>query len=80
MNTQKKVSKSKVSVPNGSDRRKNNYNVFFTSIFIFLFVLIFINKLILINIDDRLDELNAKLDKYFGPIEDVQLPAWEENP
>ena len=34
----------------------------------------------MINIDDKIDELTIKFDKYFGPIEDVQLPAWEENP
>jgi hypothetical protein len=72
MNTQKKV-----SVSNGSDRRRSSYNLFFTTIFIILFILTFINKLILINIDDKIDELTIKFDKYFGPIEDVQLPKWE---
>lgn len=71
-NTRKKVSTSI-----GSDRRRSGYNLFFTTIFIFLFILIFINKLILINIDDKIDELTIKFDKYFGPIEDVQLPKWE---
>jgi hypothetical protein len=75
MNTQKKV-----SVSNGSDRRRSSYNLFFTTIFIILFILTFINKLILINLDDKIDELTLKFDKYFGPIEDVQLPEWEENP
>ena len=75
MNTEKKV-----SVSNGSDRRRSSYNLFFTTIFIFLFVLIFINKLMLIKIDTKIDELTIKFDQYFGPIEDVQLPAWEENP
>ena len=55
-------------------------NLFFTTIFIVLFILIIINKLILINLDDKIDELTLKFDKYFGPIEDVQLPEWEENP
>jgi hypothetical protein len=63
-----------------TDRRKNNYNIFFTSILVFLFVLIFINKLMLIVIDDKIDDLNSKLDKFMAPIENVELPQWEENP
>lgn len=62
-----------------TDRRKNNYNIFFTSIFILLFVLIFINKLMLIVIDDKIDDLNSKFDKFMAPIEDIQLPEWENN-
>ena len=72
--------RKKVSTPVGSDRRRSSYNLFFTTIFIFLFILIFINKLILINIDDKIDELTIKFNQYFEPIEDVQLPEWEENP
>ena len=63
-----------------TDRRKNNYNIFFTSIFILLFILLLINKLMLISIDNRLDELNSKFDKFMAPIENVELPQWEENP
>jgi hypothetical protein len=63
-----------------TDRRRNNYNIFFTSIFILLFVLIFINKLMLIAIDDKIDDLNSKFDKFMAPIENVELPQWEENP
>jgi hypothetical protein len=63
-----------------TDRRKNNYNIFFTSILVFLFVLIFINKLMLIVIDDKIDDLNIKFDKFMAPIENVELPQWEENP
>jgi hypothetical protein len=76
MNTQKKV-----PTQSESDRRlRNSYNLFFTTIFIFLFILIFINKLILLNVDNKIDDLTLKFDKYFGPIEEVQLPEWEENP
>ena len=63
-----------------TDRRRNNYNIFFTSIFILLFILIFINKLMLIAIDDKIDDLNSKFDKFMAPIENVELPQWEENP
>lgn len=63
-----------------TDRRKNNYNIFFTGIFILLFILLLINKLMLISIDNRLDELNSKFDKFMAPIENVELPQWEENP
>jgi hypothetical protein len=62
-----------------TDRRKNNYNLFFTSIFILLFILIFINKLILINIDDKIDGLHEKFDQFLAPIENVELPSWEDN-
>ena len=61
-----------------TDRRKNNYNIFFTSIFILLFILIFINKLVLINIDDKIDDLHQKFDQFLAPIENVELPEWEE--
>lgn len=61
------------------DRRKNNYNIFFTSIFILLFILLLINKLMLISIDNRLDELNIKFDKFLDPIENIELPVWEDN-
>jgi hypothetical protein len=59
-----------------TDRRKNNYNLFFTSIFIILFILIFINKLMLFNIDEKLDTLNEKFDKFLAPIENIELPEW----
>lgn len=61
------------------NKLKDNYNLFFTSIFILIFILILINKLMLISIDNRLDELNTKFDKFLIPIEDVELPQWEEN-
>ena len=61
------------------NKLKDNYNLFFTSIFILIFILILINKLMLISIDNRLDELNTKFDKFLAPIEDVELPQWEEN-
>jgi hypothetical protein len=59
-----------------TDRRKNNYNIFFTSIFILLFILLLINKLMLISIDNRLDVIDKKIDQYFLPI--VELPTWED--
>jgi hypothetical protein len=59
-----------------TDRRKNNYNIFFTSIFILLFILLLINKLMLISIDNRLDTIDKKIDQYFLPI--VELPTWED--
>jgi hypothetical protein len=60
-----------------TDRRKNNYNIFFTSIFILLFILLLINKLMLISIDNRLEEIDKKIDQYFAPIENIPLPIWE---
>jgi hypothetical protein len=75
----KKILKMVQTNSMNTDRRKNNYNLFFTSIFILLFILIFINKLILINIDDKIDLLNEKFDKFLAPIENVELPTWEDN-
>lgn len=42
--------------------------------------MILINKLMLIVIDDKIDNLNIKFDKFMAPIENVELPQWEENP
>jgi hypothetical protein len=61
-----------------TDRRKNNYNLFFTSIFILLFIVILINKFMLITIDDKVDDLHKKFDQFLAPIENVELPEWEE--
>jgi hypothetical protein len=62
-----------------TDRRKNNYNLFFTSIFILLFIVILINKFMLITIDDKIDDLHKKFDTFLAPIENVELPSWEDN-
>jgi hypothetical protein len=61
-----------------TDRRKNNYNLFFTSIFILLFIVILINKFMLITIDDKVDDLHKKFDQFLAPIENVELPEWKE--
>jgi hypothetical protein len=33
----------------------------------------------LITIDDKIDDLHEKFDKFLAPIENVELPNWENN-
>ena len=61
-----------------TDRRKNNYNIFFTSIFILLFILLLAHNLTLISVEDKINNLETKIDQYFAPIENVELPEWED--
>jgi hypothetical protein len=30
--------------------------------------------------NSHIQDIDNKIDKYFAPIEDVELPQWEENP
>jgi hypothetical protein len=38
------------------------------------------NQKLLLNIIGEINDIDKKIDKYFAPIEDVELPQWEENP
>ena len=42
--------------------------------------ILIIQLLVLLSNEFRLSGLEAKIDQYFAPIEDVELPVWEENP
>ena len=38
------------------------------------------NQKLLLNIIGEINDIDKKIDQYFGPIDDVELPAWDENP
>ena len=42
--------------------------------------ILIIQLLVLLSNESRFGRMEAKIDQYFAPIEDVELPAWEENP
>ena len=42
--------------------------------------ILIIQLLVLLSNESRSGRIEAKIDQYFAPIEDVELPAWEENP
>jgi hypothetical protein len=42
--------------------------------------ILIIQLLVLLSNEFRFCRMEAKIDQYFAPIEDVELPAWEENP
>jgi cell division protein FtsL len=61
------------------DRRKFNFNLMITVILLFLFGIILYNQRLIINTHDHVIEINQKIDQYFAPINDVELPSWEED-
>lgn len=63
-----------------NDRRKFNFNLMIMVILLFLFGIILYNQRIMLNINSHVEDIDNKIDKYFGPIENVELPQWEENP
>ena len=42
--------------------------------------ILIIQLVILLSNEFRLGRMEAKIDQYFAPIEDVELPSWDENP
>ena len=42
--------------------------------------ILIIQLLVLLSNESRFGRMEAKIDQYFAPIEDVELPEWEENP
>ena len=42
--------------------------------------ILIIQLVILLSNEFRFGRMETKIDQYFAPIEDVELPAWEENP
>lgn len=61
------------------DRRKFNFNLMIIVILLFLFGIILYNQRLIINTHDHVIEINQKIDQYFAPINDVELPHWEDN-
>lgn len=62
------------------DRRKFNFNLMITVILLFLFAVILYNQRLILNINSHVEAIDNKINKYFGPINDIELPDWEENP
>jgi cell division protein FtsL len=62
------------------DRRKFNFNLLIVAMLIIVFSMQLYNQKLLLNIIGEINDIDNKIDKYFAPIEDVQLPQWEENP
>ena len=65
---------------NMTDRRKFNFNLMLTVILLFLFSIILYNQRLILSMNGHIQALNNKIDQYFGPIKDVELPVWENNP
>ena len=42
--------------------------------------ILIIQLVVLLSNEFRFGGMEAKIDQYFAPIEDVELPTWEENP
>lgn len=42
--------------------------------------ILIIQLVVLLSNEFRFRRMETKIDQYFAPIEDVELPAWEENP
>jgi hypothetical protein len=42
--------------------------------------ILIIQLVVLLSNEFRFGRMETKIDQYFAPIEDVELPVWEENP
>lgn len=62
-----------------TDRRKFNFNLMITVILLLLFGIIIYNQRLIINIHSHVIEIDAKIDKYFEPVNDIDLPTWGEH-
>ncbi len=62
------------------DRRKFNFNLMLVVMILFLFSVVLYNQRLILNMNSHIQDIDNKIDKYFAPIEDVELPQWEENP
>ena len=72
----KKIQKTERT--NMIDRRKFNFNLMVTTILLFMFVIMLYNQKLLLNMNSHIQEIDNKIDQYFGPINNVELPEWEE--
>jgi hypothetical protein len=62
------------------DRRKFNFNLLIVTMLIVVFSMQLYNQKLLLNIIGEINDIDKKIDQYFAPIDDVELPQWEENP
>lgn len=60
------------------DKRKFNYNLLILMILLLNFLIHIYNQKLLLSNNNYLLELTQKIDQYFAPINDVELPKWEE--
>lgn len=58
------------------DRRKANFNLLILMILLFLFIVTIYNQRLIINTHDHIVEIDKKINEYFAPINDVDLPEW----
>ena len=63
---------------NGIDRRKFNFNLLIVAILIIVFSMQIYNQKLLLNIIGEINDIDKKIDQYFSPIDNVELPKWEE--
>jgi ABC-type phosphate/phosphonate transport system permease subunit len=68
------------NINNRMDRRKFNFNLLIVAMLIVVFSMQLYNQKLLLNITGAINNIDNKINQYFAPIEDVELPAWEENP
>jgi hypothetical protein len=59
----------------GQTNMKENRLIMFAILSILIIQLV-----VLLSNEFSLGRMEAKIDQYFAPIEDVKLPEWEENP
>lgn len=69
----------KMERTNMIDRRKFNFNLLIVTMLIIIFSMQLYNQKLLLNIIGEINDLNTKIDKYFEPIDNIQLPKWEKN-
>ena len=60
--------------------KKFNFNLLIVTMLIVVFSMQLYNQKLLLNLIGEINGIDNKIDKYFAPIEDVELPKWEENP
>ena len=61
-----------------TDRRKFNFNLLIVTMLIVVFSMQLYNQKLLLNIIGEINDLDTKINKYFGPIEDIPLPEWDK--
>ena len=63
---------------NGIDRRKFNFNLLIVAILIVVFSMQLYNQQLLLSIIGEINDIEKNIDQYFSPIDNVELPKWEE--
>ena len=61
------------------DRRKFNFNLLIVTMLIVIFSMQLYNQKLLLNIIGEINDLDIKIEKYLGPIDNIPLPEWEKN-